>query len=71
MQRIESKQALVRVLFSSEFDFTRALADPAWFRTAGRDPFAILGMVGQDWNCCLFDSVSDATIEGKAVLIRS
>lgn len=71
LQRIERQQAMVQVLLSSEFDFARALADPAWFRTAGRDPFAILGMVGQDWNCCLFDSVSDATIEGKAVLIRS
>jgi hypothetical protein len=71
LQRIERQQALVQVLLSSEFDFARALADPALFRTAGRDPFAILGMVGQDWNCCLFDSVSDATIEGKAVLIRS
>jgi hypothetical protein len=71
LQRLERQQTLVQVLLATGFDFAATLADPDLFRTAGRDPLAILGMVRPDWNCCLFDSVSDATIDGKAVLIRS
>jgi len=71
LQRLERQQTLVQVLLATGFDFAATLADPELLRTAGRDPLAILGMVRPDWHCCLFDSVSDATIDGKAVLIRS
>lgn len=71
LQRIERQQSLVQVLLATGFDFAATLADPDLFKTTGRDPLVILGMVGPDWNCCLFDSVSDTTIDGKAVLLRS
>jgi hypothetical protein len=71
LQRIERQQVLVRVLLAAGFDFAATLADPKLFRTTGRDPLAILSSVRGDWNCCLFDSVSDTTIDGKAVLVRS
>ncbi|WP_055048733.1 glycosyltransferase [Devosia sp. A16] len=71
LQRIERQQVLVQALLADGFDFAATLADRGLFRTTGRDPIPILSMVRRDWSCCLFDSVSDATINGKAVLIRS
>lgn len=71
LYRIERQHLLVAALLASRFDFSRCLHNPEAYRTAGRDPLAILRRVRADWNCCVFDSVSDATIDGKAVLVRS
>ncbi len=69
--RIERQQVALEAMLEQGCDFTKAVADPARFRITGRDPLHILRMVRQDWNCRLFDSLVDATIDGKAVLVRS
>lgn len=69
--RIERQHCLLAALLATSFDFARALADPTRFTTTGRDPLAVLRQVRPDWHCCLFDSVTDATIDSKAVLLRS
>ncbi|CAN7243244.1 glycosyltransferase [Devosia sp. LjRoot16] len=71
LYRIERQHQFVAALLATSFDFERVLADPSRFATIGRDPLAVLRQVRPDWHCCLFDSVTDATIDGKAVLLRA
>ena len=71
LHRIERQHQFVAALLATSFDFARVLADHTRFATTGRDPLAVLRQVRPDWHCCLFDSVTDATIDGKAVLLRA
>ncbi len=70
LHRIERQQQFVAALLATPFDFAKVLADPSRITTTGRDPLPVLRQIRPDWHCCLFDSVSDATIDGKAVLVR-
>ncbi len=71
LHRIERQHQFVAALLATSFDFTTVLADSSRLNITGRDPLPVLRQVRPDWHCCLFDSVTDATIDGKAVLLRS
>lgn len=70
LDRIERQQVLVRELMAAGFDFAEVLRQPSLYRVAGKDPLSMLGKVRPDWHCSVFDSVQDAHLDGKAVLVR-
>lgn len=68
--RLKRHPILLRALLASRFDFETILADPALVQMMGKDPIAVLSKVNAAWTMSVFDTVKDATIDGKEVLLR-
>ncbi|MCC6734934.1 MAG: hypothetical protein IT534_02260 [Bauldia sp.] len=71
LHRCDRQQVFVRALLGQGFDFAGALADPALWRRGGTDPLPVLAQVTADWRMLTFRDVRNATIDGKAVLLRA
>jgi hypothetical protein len=69
LDRIERHKILLRALLANDFDFTRALEDPARYRVTGEAVWAELRRVRADWTFATMQGIEPRTIEGKAVLV--
>lgn len=70
LMRCDRQQVFLRALMGQGFDFTAVLADPERYRVAGADPLPVLAQVTAGWGMRTFRRVRDATLDGKAVLVR-
>jgi GT2 family glycosyltransferase len=70
LRRLRRQCILLKVLLTVGFDFRRALQDPRLIFISGQDPLPLLADVGPQWSMTVFDQVANATIDGKAVLLR-
>ncbi len=68
--RCDRQQVFLRALLEKGFDFAAVLAEPSFHRIAGTDPRPVLAKVAAGWDMRTFRRVRDATVNGKAVLVR-
>ena len=69
--RLRRQAVLLRVLLSQSFDFRPAIAKAELVQRCGEDAITTLAKLDAGWKMTILDTVEDATIDGKAVLLPS